>query len=196
MNEIVIASRNQNKIKEYRKMFAEKGFNVKSTDDFLGIPTVKETGKTFEENATLKAEAMVRHTKLPVIADDSGLEVKSLNNEPGIYSARYAGDHDDQANNRKLLSQLSNFKNRDAKFVTWIVMMKPNFDKLVVHGELNGEILKSKRGRNGFGYDPLFYVSSKKKSLAEMTMSEKNSISHRGRALRKLLEKFDEFWDK
>ena len=151
---------------------------------------------TFEENATLKASAVSKQTNIPVLADDSGLEVDALNGRPGIFSARYAGDHDDAANNAKLLSELAGIplEKRTATFHTTLVLMKPDESKLVVNGELRGQILAVPRGNNGFGYDPLFWVPEKQKSLAEMTSEEKNEISHRGRASQKLLKVFDEWW--
>ncbi|QBP18730.1 XTP/dITP diphosphatase [Acetilactobacillus jinshanensis] len=194
MKTIVIATKNQGKAREYRKMFKAKGINVKTLNDFDNPPKIKETGHSFAENAMIKAKAVVNWLHIPSLADDSGLEVHSINNEPGIYSARYAGDHDDAANKKKLLKRLAGHQDRSATFVTCLVLLKPNGKKLIVDGKLNGEILKTPRGYNGFGYDPLFYVPSKHQTLAEMTTNQKDAISHRGIAARKMMKHFDEWW--
>lgn len=194
---LIIATRNQGKAREFREMLEPKGIKIKTLADFPDVGDIQETGKTFEENATIKAQAIAEHTQLPVLADDSGLEVQALNGEPGIYSARYAGDHDDVANNAKLLSKLSGVEaaDRQAVFHTTLVLMKPNGEKLVVDGEVAGQILTEPHGNNGFGYDPLFYVPAKGKTMAEMTDHEKNAISHRGRAAEKMMTQFDSWWE-
>ncbi|MTV83240.1 XTP/dITP diphosphatase [Lactobacillus sp. CRM56-3] len=194
---LVIATRNRGKAREFTEMLTPKGITIKTLADYPEIGEIKENGKTFEENATLKAEAIASHTQLPVLADDSGLEVAALNGDPGIYSARYAGDHDDAANNAKLLNKLAAVPadHRQAVFHTTLVLVKPNGDKLVVDGEVQGVILTAPRGENGFGYDPLFYIPSKKKTMAEMTDHEKNAISHRGRAAEKMMAQFDSWWE-
>lgn len=186
-SEVVLATNNVNKAREFREMFKPLGITIKTLKDFPNVESIAETGDSFEENAILKAQHLHNQTNLPVIADDSGLQVLSLNGAPGIYSARYAGDHDDNANNQKLLKELSNKTNRDAQFVTCLVLVTKDNSKIVVYGYLNGAIIDHPVGSNGFGYDPLFYVSSKGKTLAEMSDDEKNSISHRGKALNKLL---------
>lgn len=170
-------------------MFDQKKIRVKTLNDFTNPPKIKETGHSFEENALIKAEAVVNWLNVPALADDSGLEVHSINNEPGIYSARYAGDHDDKANNNKLLKRLAGHQDRSATFVTCLVFLKPNQRKITVTGELNGKILTKRRGHDGFGYDPLFYVPSKHLTLAEMTTDQKDAISHRGVATRKMMKK-------
>ncbi len=197
-NQIIVATRNEGKLREFQNLFGPKKLVVTSLKDYPEIGKIVENGLTFEENATLKAKAVATKTNLPVLADDSGLEVDALNGRPGIFSARYAGDHDDAANNAKLLSELAGvpLEKRTATFHTTLVLMRPNGDKLVVDGELNGQILPVPRGNNGFGYDPLFWVPEKQKTLAEMSASEKNAISHRGRASQKLLTVFDEWWTK
>ncbi|GEL89635.1 XTP/dITP diphosphatase [Pediococcus parvulus] len=194
--QIIIATNNAGKLCEFQKLFAPKHIKVTSLKDYPQLGKIAETGMTFEENATLKASAVSKQTNIPVLADDSGLEVDALNGRPGIFSARYAGDHDDAANNAKLLSELAGIplEKRTATFYTTLVLMKPDESKLVVNGELRGQILAVPRGNNGFGYDPLFWVPEKQKSLAEMTSEEKNEISHRGRASQKLLKVFDEWW--
>ncbi|UQS85700.1 RdgB/HAM1 family non-canonical purine NTP pyrophosphatase [Apilactobacillus apisilvae] len=175
-------------------MFVGKNIEFKTLKDFPQIHNIKEDGKTFEENATIKAKTVHKITNLPVLADDSGLEVHSINDEPGVYSARYAGDHDDVANNKKLLKKLSNKNDRSATFKTCLVLIKNSNKKLVVNGLLNGQILKEPKGNNGFGYDPLFYIPSMHKSLAEMSEADKNKISHRGQAIKKLFKDFDNWW--
>lgn len=194
MDKIVIATNNQNKAHEFREMFADKNIDFKTLADFPELGRIIENGESFEENATIKAQAIFERTNLAVLADDSGLEVPALNNEPGIHSARYAGDHDDDANNKKLLAKLGDSDKRDAKFVTCLVLLNQHGEKFVVYGTVEGTILKAPRGDNGFGYDPLFYVPSKKKTMAEMSDHEKNEISHRGNAIKQLYSKFDEWW--
>lgn len=189
---VIIATKNRGKAREYRKMFDKEKTQVKTLNDFTNPPVIKETGHSFEENATIKARAVVNWLNVPALADDSGLEVHSLNNEPGIYSARYAGDHDDKANNDKLLKRLAGHQNRSATFVTCLVFLKPNGHKITVKGKLNGKILTSRHGQNGFGYDPLFYVPSKHMTLAEMTTNQKDAISHRGIAARKMMKKLND----
>ncbi|GAB5052758.1 XTP/dITP diphosphatase [Pediococcus ethanolidurans] len=194
--QIIIATNNDGKLREFQKLFVAKNIEVTSLKNYPEIGKIAETGMTFEENAIIKASAVAKKTKLPVLADDSGLEVDALNGRPGIFSARYAGDHDDAANNAKLLSELAGVpvEKRTATFHTTLVLMKPDDSKLVVDGELRGRILAVPRGDNGFGYDPLFLVPEKNQSLAEMTAEEKNTISHRGRASQKLLKVFDDWW--
>lgn len=193
-SKIIIATNNSGKLLEYKNAFSSFNFNVVGLSDLnLNLDPPLESGDTFLENAEIKAKYYSIHLNEIVIADDSGLVVDSLNGEPGVYSARYAGDHDDEANNEKLLLKLQNKSDRSAHFVTNIVAIKPTGEKMVVTGRLNGEILKKKRGINGFGYDPLFYVPQKDKTLAEMTISEKNSISHRGIAFKKLMNDFYEW---
>lgn len=192
---IIIATNNKHKAKEFGEIFQNKGITFKTLDDFPEVTDIEENGNTFEENATIKAMAVHKLTKLPVLADDSGLEVTSLNGEPGVHSARYAGDHDDTANNQKLLQKLSEKSDRSARFVTCLVLINEHGDKLVVYGTVNGQILEVPRGDNGFGYDPLFYIPIKGKTLAEMSNHDKNTISHRGNAIRKLSKKFDGWWN-
>lgn len=194
MDTIVIATNNQNKAREFREMFADKNIDFKTLADFPELGKIIENGESFEENATIKAQSIFNQTNLAVLADDSGLEVPALNNEPGIHSARYAGDHDDAANNKKLLAKLGDSDKRDARFVTCLVLLNQHGEKFVVHGTVEGAILKAPRGDNGFGYDPLFYVPGKKKTMAEMSDHEKNEISHRGNAIKQLYSKFDEWW--
>ncbi|ETY73827.1 XTP/dITP diphosphatase [Lactiplantibacillus fabifermentans] len=193
---LIIATNNPGKAREFGEMFQDYDIEIKTLADFPEIPEIKENGITFEENATKKVTTVVEATGLPAIADDSGLMVDALHGDPGVFSARYAGDHNDAANNAKLLANLGGVpeEKRTATFHTTLVALKPNGQKLVVNGELNGRILIAPRGDNGFGYDPLFWSDKYQKSLAQLSDAEKNSISHRGAALRNLMPKFDEWW--
>lgn len=195
--EILFATNNQGKVKELKKAFKKAGvdLDIKTNADLDNPPHVAETGKTFEENAKLKAHALADFSGMPTIADDSGLIVDALNGAPGVRSARYAGEaHNDAHNNAKLLAELGGVleEKRTAKFNTTIVVSMPgHFDRdLVVTGQCEGRIMPGPRGDDGFGYDPLFYVPEKGKTFAEMSTDEKNEISHRGRAVEKLLKKF------
>lgn len=196
-NTIVIATKNAGKAREFRAIFEPKGLTVKTLADFPDLKQVAETGKTFTENATLKATAVAQETQLPVLADDSGLMVDALNGEPGIYSARYAGDHDDAKNNAKLLANLAGVPadQRGAAFHTSLVLIKPDGKKLVATGEVRGEILTAPRGHDGFGYDPLFYVPAEGQTLAEMGLATKNQHSHRAKATAAMLPQFDAWWE-
>lgn len=185
MEDIVIASGNQGKINDFKAIFPND--NVIGITEILKDFDVEETGTTFEENAKLKSEAAAKKLNKRVIADDSGLEVFTLNGEPGVYSARYAGlDKNDDANIDKLLSNLKNEDNRAAQFVCVISMSEPGQETKLYKGTVQGEITKERRGSNGFGYDPIFYVPSKDKTMAELTADEKSLISHRGRAIEQL----------
>lgn len=193
MQEIIIATKNPNKAKEFSRVFDPADFTIKTLLDYPDFPEIKETGATFEENAKIKAHTVMEQLNLPTIADDSGLAVDALFGQPGVLSARYAGDHNDAANNAKLLSEIGGTpeEKRTAKFVTVLVFANPkNSEDLVVRGEVNGRITNFPEGDDGFGYDPLFYVPEKGKTMAEMTTDEKNSISHRGNAIRKLEQKW------
>lgn len=196
-NTIVIATKNAGKAREFRAIFEPKGLIVKTLADFPNLKQVTETGKTFTENATLKATAVAQETQLPVLADDSGLMVDVLNGEPGIYSARYAGDHDDAKNNAKLLANLAGVPaaKRGAAFHTSLVLIKPDGKKLVATGEVRGEILTAPRGHDGFGYDPLFYVPAEGQTFAEMGLATKNQHSHRAKATAAMLPQFDAWWE-
>lgn len=196
MTTLLIATKNAGKAREYRQMLAADDIEIKTLADYEQPLQVEETGKTFEENATLKATAAVKAYHVPVLADDSGLQVDALNGAPGIYSARYAGDHDDAANNAKLLKNLKGVPaaKRTAHFHTTIVALKPNGAKLVANGQVDGRILDRPRGHDGFGYDPLFYVPELQQTMGQLTTDQKDAISHRGRALRDLLKGFDQWW--
>lgn len=196
-NEILIATKNDGKLKEFKQIFEQKGIVVKSLKDINDDVEIVENGLSFEENARLKADGYAKSIGIPVLADDSGLEIDALNGRPGIFSARYAGDHNDAANNAKVLSELGGIpdEKRTATFHSTVVVRKPDGRELVANGNLRGRILAVPRGDNGFGYDPLFFVEAKNKTLAEMTREEKNKISHRALAIEDLLVNFDKFWE-
>lgn len=195
METIVVATKNPGKAREYAEMLAPKGIVVKTLADFPAFE-IDENGQTFEENALIKAQAAVKKLGLPVLADDSGLVVDALNGEPGVHSARYAKDHDDVANNAKLLEKMVAVpdEKRTAHFHTTIVGLKPNGAKLTAHGRVNGHILHELTGKNGFGYDPLFYVDELHCAMAELSSDQKNAVSHRGRALEDFMRHFNEWW--
>lgn len=186
---IMIVTGNMGKAKEFEKMFAKAGYQIKTMKDFPELPEVQETGQTFEENARLKAETIANILQCPVLADDSGLTVDALGGMPGIYSARFAGEQkSDASNNAKLLHELTDVadENRTAQFHCTLVFAAPQKESLVVEGIWNGRIARIPRGENGFGYDPLFIVDGLEKTSAELTPEEKNEISHRGQAMKKL----------
>ena len=187
---IVLASGNQGKVREFTSLFAEYGVDVIAQKE-LGVEDVPETGTTFVENAIIKARHAAKVTGLPAIADDSGLVVDALGGAPGIYSARFAGeDATDSDNIDKLLSELAGSDNRKAHFFCTLVFMRHAGDPvpLVSQGKWEGEILKSREGDGGFGYDPVFSVPSHNCTAAQLDKAEKNRISHRGNALAILLE--------
>ena len=194
---IVLASNNKNKIKELRELIADFNGPVSSLEvitlresGYVGSPD--ECGDTFAENAEIKARAAVGKENIG-IGDDSGLEVYSLGGAPGVYSARYAGeDADDDKNNLKLLSELESIDDRNGRFVCSMCCVFPDGECITSFGAVEGRILRSPRGDGGFGYDCLFYVDKYGKTMAEMTMEEKNEISHRGIAMRDLIKKINE----
>lgn len=194
MREIIIATKNAGKVKDFETLFSPKGFKVKSLLDFPEIEDVEETGVTFAENATLKAEAISSVLNKPVIADDSGLAIDALNGEPGVYSARYAGENkDDNANIEKVLQKLNDvpFEKRTARFHCALAIAVPGKRTEIVEGTYEGHILEEKRGENGFGYDPIFFVEKWRCSMAELTKEQKNQISHRANALKRLAPLID-----
>lgn len=186
----VLATRNEDKAREIRKILSARGIGLKSLSDFPGAPDVAEDGRTFLENAMKKARSCFHATGLPSLADDSGLEVDSLGGAPGVYSARYAGEGGDyRENNRKLLEEMQAVPRdkRTARF-RCVVALVGEDQEAWVEGSVEGIILDECRGESGFGYDPVFYVPETKKTFAEMTPEEKNAISHRGIAFRKAAE--------
>lgn len=193
---IVIATRNPGKAKEFASLFAKEGYQTKTLLDYPDLPDVEETGKTFEENARLKAETIAQLLQQPVLADDSGLVVDALNGMPGIFSARFAGERkSDAANNAKLLHELTDVpdEQRTAHFHCTLVFAAPKKESLVVEADWDGQIARIPQGDNGFGYDPLFIVPSYNKTSAELTSEEKNEISHRGMAVKELERSWKEW---
>jgi XTP/dITP diphosphohydrolase len=189
MNEVIIATKNPGKAREFEDIFARRGITVRTLLDFPEIPDVEETGTSFEENATLKAETISRTLDKMVIGDDSGLIVDALDGRPGIFSARYAGEpKNDQANTNKVLGELDGVPEdeRTARFYCALAVAVPGKETLTVSGTCEGMILSEPRGTHGFGYDPVFYVPEKGVAMAELTSDEKNKISHRANALKKL----------
>ncbi|BCO32554.1 non-canonical purine NTP pyrophosphatase [Thiohalobacter sp. COW1] len=192
MKRVVLASGNPGKVREINALLEGLGIEVLPQSEF-GVPEADETGLTFVENALLKARNAAEHTGLPAIADDSGIEVDALNDAPGIYSARYAGPGASDADNcDKLLAALQDTPEhqRGARFQCLLVYLRHAADPtpLICQGTWEGRILHAPQGENGFGYDPLFYVPTHDCSAAELAPAEKNAISHRGQALRRLLE--------
>ncbi|WP_027085368.1 XTP/dITP diphosphatase [Cohnella panacarvi] len=203
---LLIATRNGGKTKEFREAFGAIGIDVKDLRDFEGIPEIEETGETFADNAFIKAKAVAEIASLPVLADDSGLCVDALGGAPGVYSARYSGEGaTDAKNNAKLLAELASVGAKAdaggageaealsaARFVCALALYDPADESIVqVEGTVEGYILREPRGADGFGYDPLFWVPSHGRSMAELTVAEKNAISHRGKALAELIGKIE-----
>ena len=193
---VVLASKNKHKLKEISKITEKFGIDLILQSE-LGVDIdVEETGTTFEENSFIKAQAVMKATGLPALADDSGIAVDALNGEPGIYSARYGFDDtlDDWG---RLLLLLKNTEQvpdgqRQAQFVCVITMVTPEGEVIQARGEIHGELLRAARGENGFGYDPIFYYPPYGKTTAEMSPDEKNQVSHRANALKVFYEKLKE----
>jgi XTP/dITP diphosphohydrolase len=189
MDTVIIATKNKGKAKEFEKLFMPKGLAVKTLLDYPELEDVEETGTTFEENAVLKAETIAKVLGVRVIADDSGLEVDALDGRPGVYSARYAGsEKNDEANIDKVLEELQEVpeNERTARFCCALAMAEPGKETLTVFGTCEGRILRERKGSNGFGYDPIFFVEAEEKAMAELPSEAKNKISHRANAIRKL----------
>ena len=193
---VVLASKNPHKLVEISKITEKFGFELVLQSE-LGIDIdVEETGTTFEENSFLKAEAVMKATGLPAVADDSGIAVDALNGEPGIYSARYGFD-DSLDDWGRLLLLLKNTEHvpdgeRQAKFVCVITMVTPDGQTIQARGEIHGELTREAKGENGFGYDPIFYYPPLGKTTAELSPQEKNEVSHRANALKVFYEKLKE----
>ena len=192
---IVFATGNIGKVKEVREMLDGMGIEFVSLSDYAHVPEIVEDGKSFLENALKKAKIISEFTGETVLADDSGLSVDMLNGEPGIYSARYAGDQaTDEENNNKLLAKLKDVPQlkRSASFFCSLVLYKKDGNYEAFEGRWGGQIINERRGENGFGYDPIFFVSELKATAAELPAAIKNKVSHRGKAfaeLKKVLEK-------
>ena len=191
MTTLVLATRNPHKVEELAAMLAGLPVSVLSFSDFPDMPEVVEDGETLEENATKKAVEVAAFTGLPALADDTGLEVDALGGAPGVHSARYSGDGaDGTRNNRKLLSELSGVSGsaRSAAFRCVVALALPGGEARTVEGATRGVILEAERGEGGFGYDPLFLPDGHDRTYAEMSASEKNDVSHRGKAIRNARE--------
>lgn len=181
---LLVATRNPGKLIEIRQLLAGYPVEVLSVDDVPGAPEVEEHEPTLEGNALLKAEALFKAFGFPTLGDDTGLEVDALGGRPGVRSARYAGeDADPVANRRLLLQEMEGVKDRAARFRCVIAYIDPSH-RLTFHGVCDGEILDTERGTGGFGYDALFRPDGFDRAFAELSSAEKNSVSHRGRALR------------
>ena len=189
--DVVIATRNTGKMNEMRKMLFNTSFSAFSLDEVSVLEEVEETGTSFEENAMLKAKTYGKLSGKLTIADDSGIEVDALGGAPGIYSARYGGDgKDDQDRNKLLLENVEGIPEHQltARFRCVVALWNPIDNTIVTFdGKIEGKITRNVRGENGFGYDPLFFFPEKNKTLAELTLIEKEKVSHRGEAMRKAL---------
>ncbi|MGG1515732.1 non-canonical purine NTP pyrophosphatase [Paenibacillus oryzisoli] len=204
-NIVVIATRNEGKVKEFAKLFGDKGYKVRSLADYTDLPEIVESGATFAENARIKAQTISAHLHVPVLADDSGLCVRALDGKPGVYSARFAGDQaTDAQNNEQLLRALKELANRElhlvpaegehpellspAAFVCALSLVDPVANEVIeTEDEFQGYIIGEHRGESGFGYDPIFYIPELGRTMAELSIEEKNELSHRAKALRSFL---------
>ena len=199
---LILASNNAHKLREFKELTQGLDLEIISQKEAGLNLDVDETGTTFEENAFLKADAVTRLTGLPAVSDDSGLAVDALDGAPGIYSARYGYGHDasDEQRNEYLLSQLGERTDRTARYVCAVCCTFPNGDVITTRGECEGSILFSPRGKGGFGYDPLFapadLAEGDDRTMAELRPEEKNAISHRGKAMRALVEALKNYTEK
>jgi len=185
MRELVFATNNQYKTQEVRNLLSNK-YKVLNLNDIGCTTDIPETGSTFAENASLKSKYVVDHYHIDCFADDSGLEIEALNQEPGIFSARYSGVKDDQTNLKLVLQKMEGQTNRKARFRTVISLMR-GAENFLFEGVINGHISEIPTGEQGFGYDPIFIPDGYEQSFAEMTMEQKNLISHRALAMNKLI---------
>lgn len=186
MKELILASNNAHKVEEIKSILDD--YKILTLKDIGYYEDIIEDGTTFEENALIKARTIAKYSGKAVIADDSGLSVALLDGRPGVYSARYSEEKTDEKNIEKVLEELNGEKSK-AKFVSVIALVRPDGSEITFRGECHGEIIFEKRGSNGFGYDPIFYVPSLEKTFAELTPEQKNSISHR----KESLEKFSKY---
>lgn len=193
MKEIVVASTNKGKIREFKEMLEPMGYTVKSLADFPDMPEIEENGTTFEENAVIKAQSVTDRYGIEAISDDSGLSIDAFGGEPGIHSARYLG-HDTSYDykNRVILERMEKESNRNCHYTCAIAVTRPNEEPVVFCDIVDCEIAKEPKGENGFGYDPIVYYAPLQKTMAEMTKDEKNAVSHRGKAIRRFEAWMDE----
>ena len=191
-NTIVLATRNKGKTREIQNILKDFPVTIKNLDDFGPIPEVVEDGETFDDNAYKKSSFTARVLGFPALADDSGLIVDSLDGEPGIRSARYAGENaTDQENLEKVLTKLKDKDNRKASFKCVLSLAIPTGAALTYEASCEGEILLKPVGNNGFGYDPVFYYPEFDKTFAQLSIEEKANVSHRGKALKEMVSEFD-----
>ena len=191
---VILASKNRHKLVELSAILSQLGFEIALESEYGLDLDVEETGATFEENSFLKADAVMKASGLPALADDSGLMVDALDGAPGVYSARYGHKSSDPERTAFLLENLKNVpeEKRTAKFVCVITCLWPDGRKIVARGECPGRIAFEPHGENGFGYDPVFYLPEKEKTYAELSSEEKNAISHRARALQDFCRKYQQ----
>ncbi|HZJ89483.1 MAG TPA: RdgB/HAM1 family non-canonical purine NTP pyrophosphatase [Bacilli bacterium] len=190
---LIFASHNENKIKEFRELFQSRGIEIISLFDLDDHEEIVETGTTFQENAVMKAKTIYAKYKIPTLADDSGLSVMALDGFPGVNSARFMAGSKATDKNLALIEKLKPFSDKRAKFIAAIALVGLDEYPQVFTGETKGLIINEERGKDGFGYDPIFYVPNLMKTFAELPAEEKNAISHRGRATSKLLEYIDNY---
>lgn len=191
---LVLASKNKKKIAEMNQILGSLGIEVCSQEEAGVNLEVEETGITFEENSLLKAKAVMEHSGMPAIADDSGLCVDALGGAPGVYSARYGGEGlDDAGRTRLLLENMKGQSPRTARFVCVITCCFPNGDVITARGECEGTVAFAAMGQGGFGYDPVFFIPGLKKTFAQLEAQEKNAISHRGKALEIFQKKLEDY---
>ncbi len=191
MMELVVATRNAGKLREIRHLLESRGIKVLGLDRFPAAPDVVEDGETFAANAIKKAQSVAQFTGLPCLADDSGLVVDALQGRPGVHSARFSGDDaDDRSNNRKLLDEMAAVPagRRQASFRCLMALCLPTQPPRLFEGRVNGQILEREQGDGGFGYDPLFWLPQHNCTMAELPLDIKNEISHRGQAMRQLVD--------
>ena len=195
MIRLILASNNAHKIREFRELVEGMDVELLSQREAGLELDVEETGTTFEANAYIKAKAVTDALGCAAVSDDSGLEVDCLDGRPGVYSARYGGGHDvsDEDKNAFLLKEMGDTDNRTARYVCAICCTMPDGHVIECRGECEGEMLKAPRGNGGFGYDPIFKPEGHDRAMAELTPDEKNAISHRGKAMREFLKKFEEY---
>ncbi len=197
-SEVIVATRNRGKMREVREALRGLDLRIHALSDFSDVPEIEENGKTFVENALKKARCYSKYFGKVTLADDSGLEVDSLKGMPGIYSARYAGEKaSGQENNRKLLREMEGvpISKRGARFRCVIAVVSPDGREVLAEGSCKGRIGFGEKGRRGFGYDPLFVLPNHGKTMAELSLEEKNKVSHRGKALKKIRKIIQSFLD-
>jgi len=184
---IVVASTNEGKIREFKEMLEPEGYEVLCLKDLPDMPEVEENGTTFEENAIIKAQAVTDYCGIMAVSDDSGIEIDAFGKEPGVHSARFLG-HDTpyEYKNKVILERMEGVEDRSCRYVCAIAITRPNEDPVTFVDTVECVIAKEPKGTNGFGYDPIVYYEPFGKTMAEMDKDEKNSISHRGKAVRKL----------